>query len=154
MWRKTCFLLMALCLAACGRKPVAYEYRATPPDGWEPGDTLRFRIDTVRHAGIYTLSIRLRTAASVRYPYQTLWLGVRQRWRNPDRVTLDTIACSLYAPDGNVTGHGVSLYQYEQDCGQLPLAVGDCGEISVFHLMSHPVLPGIREVGIRIGSKE
>lgn len=150
MWRKTCILLIVLCAVACGHSPVAYEYRATPVDGWEPGDTLRFQVDTIRHGGTYNLSIGLRTSVSEPYPYQTLWLGVRQHWHNPERVSLDTVECRLNDPDGDVTGDGVSLYQYEQVCKSVQLTDGDYGEISVFHIMSCEILPGIREVGIKV----
>lgn len=150
MFRQIVILLVVLSVAACGDKPVAYDYCATPVEGWEPGDTLRFRIDTIRRSGDYELSLGVRTSASTPYPFQSLWLVVRQHWHNPERLVLDTLECRLTDEKGDVAGRGISLYQYDLPWKRVRLEAGDCADFSVYHIMRRELLPGITDVGVKV----
>lgn len=143
-------LLLLLLGTACQDKPAAYDYCATPLEGWEPGDTLKFRIDTIREAGTYAFSIGVRTSASTPYPYQSLWLVVRQHWHHPERVVSDTIECRLTDEKGDVAGHGISLYQYDREWRRVQLDSGDCADFSVNHIMRRELLPGVADIGIKL----
>lgn len=142
--------LVGLLLAACTHRPVAYEYRSTPVEGWEPGDSLHFRIDTLRQSADYVLTLGLRSSSAVPYPFQSVWLVVTQQWHNPERTLRDTVECRLTSPDGDVEGTGVSIYQVEQPLRQLRLTEGSWADITIIHCMRREVLPGITNVGIRL----
>lgn len=43
-------------VTGCEDKPLAFNYCSTPVEGWEPGDTLKFHVDTVKTAGAHTAS--------------------------------------------------------------------------------------------------
>lgn len=143
------FALLAL-VAACRQQPVAFEYAPTPIEGWEPGDTLKFKIDTLRQTGTYTLDLGIRTSASTPYPFRSIWLVVRQHWHRPERVLTDTVECKLTDAKGDITGHGVSLYQYTQPLGEVQLQEGDYADFSIIHIMRREMLPGVAAVGIRL----
>jgi len=147
------FALSALLLlfpAACGKRPAAFCYQNTPAGGWEAGDTLHYHIDSLRHGGSYRLALGLRTSAATPYPFQSIWLAVRQQWHAPDTLFVDTIECKLTDSKGDVTGNGVSLYTYTQELRNLRLGDGASAEISVMHIMRREIIHGIVDVGIRL----
>ena len=114
LWAVAVLLCCAFtCFVACGERPVAYDFCSTSVEGWEPGDTLKFHVDTLDASGVYNLSIGVRTSSSTPYPYQTLWMVVRQQWHHPDQVMLDTIKMQLTNEFGDPQGHGVTLYQFD-----------------------------------------
>lgn len=141
-------VLTALLCAACHNQPAAYEYRPTPLDGWEPGDTLRFRVDSLAASGNYCLNLGVRTSAMHSYPYRTLWLRIEQRWHNPETTRTDTVELSFVDSEGNFLGQGVSLYTFTQSVGRLQLRSGQSADITVNHLMRSEMLEGVEAVGI------
>lgn len=143
--------IVLLCaLTACRERTVAFEFRPTPVEGWEPGDTLKFSVDSLPADGTYTLRLGLRTAAAPAYPFRSLWLVVRQHWHNPDTVQTDTVECRLTDRKGDISGNGVSLYQYDIPLKSLMLTAGDRAEIGINHIMRRDVLTGVSAVGIRL----
>ena len=105
--------IMAGIVTGCKDKPLAFNYCSTPVEGWEPGDTLKFHIDTVKVAGTYRIDLGVRTSSSTPYPFQSLWLVVRQHWHNPNREMCDTVMFKLTNQRGDPNGHGVTIYQYD-----------------------------------------
>lgn len=140
----------ALLFTGCGGRPIAYEYQSTPMEGWEPGDTLCFRIDTVETEGNYVMTLGVRTSSMVSYPFQTLWLIVTQQWHNPEQTLCDTVECRIMESDGEMHGSGVSIYQIEQKFQRMHISSGAWAEVSINHYMRREVLPGITNVGIRL----
>lgn len=144
-------LLLALAaLAGCQQQPSAFAYRSTSVDGWEPGDTLHFHIDSLKESGNYVLTLGIRTSASTPYPFQTLWLVVQQKWYNPDTLRIDTVECRLTDEKGDIAGHGVSLYQYTQPFLSQHLNAGASADFSIIHIMRREMIPGISSVGIKL----
>lgn len=143
-------LLTVTGLNGCSRRTVIHHYEKVPVDGWTPGDTLKFAIDSIRTSGNYVPVIGVRTSPAVLYPYRNLWLAIRQVWHNPESVRTDTIECVLTEKNGTNNGNGVSIYQYEFPQKSFHLEQGSCGEISVNHIMRNDILPGITEVGLLI----
>ncbi len=135
---------------ACEHKPVCFSYCSTPVEGWEKGDTLRYHVDTLRQTGHYTMSIGIRSSSATPYPFQSLWLVVRQQWHNPEQQRCDTVECTLSNADGDITGTGVSLYQYELPFTEMDLNEGASADIRITHLMRTEMLPGITDVGIKL----
>ena len=124
-------LLLSLLLVACNRHHVAkFSYRSTPVDGWESADTLIFPIDSLPADGRYALSIEARFLSQARYA--------------------DTIYCSLTDHEGDVSGKGVSVYQYSFPVDTFQLHRGARGTITIHHIMRRNLLPGVSDVGIRL----
>lgn len=148
---RTLAIVLAVAATASCRRQLAYHtYRPTPTEGWEQGDTLHFHIDTLRHAGRYAMSIGVRTSASTPYPFQSLFLVVREHWHAPERITCDTIECRLTDSEGDLTGTGVSIYQAEQPLHTLELGDSASADISITHIMRRELLPGITDVGLKL----
>ena len=151
LWAVAVLLCCAFtCFVACGERPVAYDFCSTSVEGWEPGDTLKFHVDTLDASGVYNLSIGVRTSSSTPSPYQTLWMVVRQQWHHPDQVMLDTIKMQLTNEFGDPQGHGVTLYQFDLPWRMQHLQAGQWADISIYHIMRREMLPGISNVGIRL----
>lgn len=143
-------LLGCLSLIGCQRQLGAFAYRSTSVDGWEPGDTLHFHIDTLRQSGNYLLTLGIRTSASTPYPFQSIWLVVQQRWYNPDTLRTDTVECRLTDEKGDIAGHGVSLYQHTRPFLTQHLPAGASADFRIIHIMRREMLPGVAGVGIKL----
>lgn len=142
--------IIMLVSASCMRRPVAFEFQSTPIEGWETGDTLHYCIDSLHHGGNYRLQIGLRTSAATPYPFQSIWLVVRQHWHNPDTLVIDTMEFKLTNSKGDVAGSGISLYSYTQELGHLQLEEGSSAEVKIMHIMRREMIRGIVDVGIRL----
>lgn len=143
-------LSSATMVTACQHRPVAYSYETIDADGWDKTDTLRYLIDSLENGGRYKLTIGIRTSVSDPYPYRSLWMLVKQRWQNSERLVVDTVECSLIDEKGDTNGKGVSIFETVLPCHALELPRGACGEITVNHLMQREVLPGILSVGVKL----
>ena len=148
------FFILTFLLTACEHKPAAYDYCSVSVEGWEPGDTLHYHVDTLKTSGHYAFHIGLRTSASTPYPYQSLWLVVKQRWHNPERTTCDTVNCQLTDAKGDAEGAGVSLFQYDFPWATQYHEAGSSADISIYHIMRSEMLPGVADVGIRLSLKD
>lgn len=137
---------IAIGAASCDSVPASYAYRSTPLNGWEPKDTLAFPIDTIARPGRYILSVGVRTTAL--FPFQSLWLVVKQQWQEPAIGRLDTVVCRFTNAAGDPVNHGLSLNQYEFPFDTLYLERGTHGRISVRHIMRRDILQGVSDVGI------
>lgn len=145
-----CVLLFALLLVACNRRPVAaFSYRSTPVDGWESADTLIFPIDSLPADGRYALTVGVRTSSAYPYPFRTLALSIEARFLSQARYA-DTLYCSLTDREGDVSGKGVSVYQYTFPVDTFQLHRGARGTITIHHIMRRNLLPGVSDVGIRL----
>ena len=143
-------MLAAVLASACRPDAAAFSYAATPVDGWQPTDTLRFPVDSLREEGSYSLTLGVRTSTSVPYPYRSLTLRVSQHWQCPDTVLCDTVCVPLTDEQGNPAGRGITLYQLEQPFARHSFRTGQRGEIRISHLMRAGLLQGIESVGVRV----
>lgn len=134
--------------ASCDNHPAAYQYCSTPIEGWEPGDTLKYKVDTLKASGVYDFSLGVRTSSSTPYPYQSLWVVVYQQWHNPEQTMVDTVKLQLTNEWGDPQGHGVTLYQFDQPWRKLPLVKGQWADIRITHIMRSEMLRGVSDVGI------
>lgn len=151
--------ILALCTgclltASCDRRTPVLAYCPTPVEGWEPGDTLKYHIDSLAAAGRYRLSLGVRTSATMPYPFKSLWLVVRRDWHRPDTTLtdtrVDTVEVRLTDQKGDVNGRGVSLYEYSLPLEEDNLSQGTTADIRIIHIMRREVLPGVTDVGIRL----
>lgn len=146
--RNILLLALGVTLAACTRSTLIHVYRNVPAEGWDQSDVLSFPLDTVRHGGVYNLSIGVRTTNL--YPYQKLWIVVETALCNPDTAFADTLACTFVGDDGIKNGKGTDTQQYDFHLGQTLLQQGQSGTVSVRHIMRREVVPGVSDIGIRI----
>lgn len=146
-----CIVCVAAMLCACGNPRTSYNhYCSTLVEGWEPGDSLKFNVDTLKTAGKYQITLGLRTSVSIPYPYQSITLLVCQHWKNPERTFRDTVNINLTDEHGDANGSGVSFNQYTYEWKTIDIPIGSCGYITVNHLMRSEMLPGISNVGVKL----
>ncbi len=147
------FAILSLCavLASCREgRTAAFEYRPVPVEGWEAGDTLHFRVDTIRQGGSYRLSIGVRTSAAKPYPFRSIWLLICQHRHNPEAFTRDTLECRLANERGDALGNGTSLYTSTAAWQTVQLPEGSSADITVNHIMRRDMLQGVTDVGIKL----
>lgn len=145
-WVAGCIALCAC--TGCDHEATSYQCRPVDVDGWEQFDTLMFVVDSLPNDGLYALNVGLRTTNA--FPYQTLFLEVKQKWEQPAAYRCDTLKCTLAAPNGDIKGSGISHFQYVFPLGSHSLSAGQHGDIIIRHLMRRELLPGIASVGIEL----
>lgn len=149
-WHILLCICLSLTIMACRQKPAFFAFHSTPVEGWEQGDTLHFHVDSIEQTGNYHMLMGIRYSAATAYPFQSLWLVVRQHWHKPEMQRCDTVECKLTNADGDIKGTGVSIYQVEQPFMDLQLEQGATADISINHIMRREMLPGITDVGLKI----
>lgn len=135
-------------VSACGGGTVYDKFVSMPSDGLEKNDTAVFYVPPVASSGRYIREIGLRIAAA--YPFTSLSLEVCQTVEPGHRVSVDTLDCRLYDDDGNVLGHGISVYQYGFALPDIDLQKGDSLHVRVRHVMKREILPGITDIGFSL----
>ncbi len=141
-------LTVAMTLLSCGRKTVYDRFLHTDIEGWSRSDTLCFLVDTVKTDGVYMEEVGLRISDA--YPFTGITLVVEQQTTSQDTLFRDTLAIGLADRDGHIVSRGITYYNYNSHLRSLDLRRGDSLKVSVRHLMSREVLPGIADVGLRI----
>lgn len=148
-----CVFVIGLFLSCEKEKNIlCYSYHAISPIGWEQHDVQSFRLDTVSVEGDYDFLIGLRSTNA--YPFQSLWLLIREQAERPDTVASDTLECRLTDRQGNELGDGVSLYQQKFFLKTLHLSEGQVVTVNVSHIMRRPILQGISDVGLIVRRKQ
>lgn len=138
-------------VAACGDGTVYSKFVPAPVDGLEKNDTVSFSVPPVASSGSYRQEVGLRITAD--YPFKSLSLEVKQTVEPGHRVSTDTLVCRLYDDDGNLLGHGVSMFQYGFALPDIGLRKGDSLHVCVRHVMKREILPGITDIGFSLEAK-
>lgn len=143
-------LLLAFILTSCDndQQTLCYRYVSIPVEGWEIQNSISFPIDTIKTESDYAITLGLRTTN--RYPFQSIWLLVKQRWYNPDTTFMDTVKCVLMDNFGNESGSGISFKQNEYSIKNVHLKSKQSGSINISHIMRRNILEGISDVGIKL----
>lgn len=152
-WRLLCCSLVLLLFFSCSKEKnvLCFNYHAISPIGWEQHDVQTFKLDTVSAEGDYDFFVGLRSTNA--YPFQSLWLLIREQAERPDTVASDTLECRLTDRQGNELGDGVSLYQQEFFLKTLHLQAGQVVTVTVSHIMRRPILQGVSDVGLIVKRK-
>lgn len=125
-----------------------HTYQSVPVEGWESQNIVTFVVDSVPKESYYYMTLGIRTTNQ--YPFQSLWLQVKQRWFNPDTSLVDTVKCVLMDRLGNEYGDGIGVKQNVFDVCHIHLYSNQVGMIQVSHIMRRSILEGVSDVGIRI----
>lgn len=143
-------LIVLLGLMACDDKAVYHHYKPTLLAGWGKTDTLTFNIPPLEATASYQFSVGIRTV--VTFPYQSIWLVVRQYLNQYKFSRIDTIECKLANSKGDVTGQGIINYLHTFPLYTQTLYKGQTGKIRIYHIMRREELPGISQIGIKISN--
>ena len=135
-------------LSACTGGTVLHSYKPLPAEGWERCNTVCFDIPKAEADIDGSLFIGLRTAAHI--GIEEVVLAVEQYSETSGLLRRDTVRYPLNDDEGNALTGGVNYHQYENR--QLPILLqkDKSAAVRIHHLMTHEVISGITEVGIRI----
>lgn len=132
----------------------AYDhYEPVELDGWGRNDTTRYCVPR-QGEGKYAMQLGLR--ATQAYPYKTVsliveWKVIPNKERSASRVAADTVVCRIIDDKGRLSGKsGVSSSELLQHVSSFRLNRGDSLFVTVRHIMSRDLLPGISDVGIQL----
>ena len=142
-------LLLIVSLASCDRKRVFESYRELDEKGWHKDSVVVFNAqltDTIKNHNLY---VNIRNKGT--YPYSNLWLFLTIQ--SPDGTSkTDTVEFTLAEPSGKWKGSGIGGLHDNQIPYKSSVYFPHKGEY-VFSLkqgMRDNVLPGIRDIGVRI----
>ncbi len=142
-------LLLIVSLASCDRKRVFEAYRELDEKGWHKDSVVVFNAlltDTIKNHNLY---VNIRNKGT--YPYSNLWLFLTIQ--SPDGTAkTDTVEFTLAEPSGKWKGSGIGGLHDNQIPYKSSVYFPHMGEY-VFSLkqgMRDNVLPGIRDIGVRI----
>lgn len=147
----SCFFIISILfvLTSCDRKRVYESYRRLDDKGWNKDSLVVFRAqltDTIKNHNLY---VNIRNKGT--YPYSNLWLFLTIQ--SPDGTSkTDTVEFTLAEPSGKWKGSGIGGLHDNQIPYKSSVYFPHKGEY-VFSLkqgMRDNVLPGIRDIGVRI----
>ena len=147
----SCFFIISILfvLTSCDRKRVYESYRRLDDKGWNKDSLVVFRAqltDTIKNHNLY---VNIRNKGT--YPYSNLWLFLTIQ--SPDGTSkTDTVEFTLAEPPGKWKGSGIGGLHDNQIPYKSSVYFPHRGEY-VFSLkqgMRDNVLPGIRDIGVRI----
>lgn len=147
----SCFFIISILfvLTSCDRKRVYESYRRLDDKGWNKDSLVVFRAqltDTIKNHNLY---VNIRNKGT--YPYSNLWLFLTIQ--SPDGTSkTDTVEFTLAEPSGKWKGSGIGGLHDNQIPYKSSVYFPHRGEY-VFSLkqgMRDNVLPGIRDIGVRI----
>lgn len=153
MRRYVSILLMAwMLLSACHDNLVFSTYKATPTNGWDKNEPVKFEVSSLPAEGEHQMLLGLRLSDS--YPFRNFHVVVKQERYPSGEETTDTVIYDVVDRHGNINGQGVNYYQYEAPVRTLNLTEGDSLSITVKHIMKREIMPGILDVGVIIEKNE
>ncbi|MBF1442604.1 MAG: gliding motility lipoprotein GldH [Prevotella pallens] len=148
------FVIIVLALVACNDSRVYDKYQSLSIDGWGRTDTVTFNVPR-QEEGIYNMDLGMRVFQN--YPYKSITLIVErtvirtQHKKQTSQSYQDTVVCNVIDNEGRLVGkRGITTSAIEQRIGIFPLQRNDSLKVSVYHIMSKELLPGISDIGIQI----
>lgn len=142
-------ILMMAGIYSCDHKKVFEAYRSLDEKGWNKDSVVVFKAvlsDTLRNHNMY---VNIRNKGT--YPYSNLWLFLSIG--SPDgKLLTDTVEFSLAFPTGRWKGSGIGDLHDNQILYKSSVYFPHKGQYTfrIKQGMRDNVLPGIRDVGIRI----
>ena len=141
-------LVIGLLCCACNNQKIYSHYEHVSETGWERIDTINFFIPPVSESGTYHEELGLRIDTT--FPFQSLTMEIIQTIFPEGRQEYYTKVCPLIDKSGNITGAGVSLFQYTIPVNDIILNQGDSVHITIVHSMKREIMPGVTDVGISL----
>ena len=142
-------ILLITGIVSCDRKRVFEAYKTLDNNGWNKDSVVIFDValsDTIKNHNLY---VNIRNKGT--YPYSNLWLFLSVG--SPDgKMVTDTVEFSLAEASGRWKGSGIGDLHDNQILYKSSVYFPHKGNYT-FHIkqgMRDNVLPGIRDIGIRI----
>lgn len=146
---------MILC-TSCNDREIYSQYRILKDARWPQEDIVVFDIDsTLVKPGVrYNISLELTN--NINYPYQNIWLFVKDNMNRPDSMEVSSIEAYLADDKGKWLGGGSwSLFQltvpYKKD---VMFPDKRNYQIRVSQGMRDEMLDGIERVGLKISESK
>lgn len=146
-------IIAAAAFTSCFDNTIHFEYKGTNIGGWNRDDSITFSVKPLEESSYYFEEIGIR--ANVDFPYERLHLIVRQEVVSTTdstrrTVITDKVSLPIYDEEGNPTGTGVNLRQYQIPLKTVKLQAGDSIQVSIKHNMRDSIICGIADVGVKL----
>lgn len=138
-----------LAIAACSHLPVYSHYEHLESDGWDCRDSITFTAN-VSDSAVYQLNLGLRANNSFPFTQLTLVAHCYSAVSHVDRT--DTITLNITDSEGNMKGKGTTVFHYDALLPDMLLFAQDTLYVTVSHVMTRHLLPGITDVGLTVES--
>ena len=158
----TAMVSAMLTIAACSHIPLYSHYHHLPAEGWLRNDSIVFTTippssvtskNTVSDgdsASCISYGLTLGLRATNTFPYTQLMMAVHSHTTDYKTNRTDTITLNITDEKGNNQGVGTHLFQYDIPLPDLSLHIQDTLIVSVRHIMSRKLLPGITDIGLTV----
>lgn len=145
----TLSILILAGIASCDSKRVFEAYKTLEEKGWNKDSVVTFNVhltDTTRNHNLY---VNIRNKGT--YPYSNLWLFLTIGSPDGHQLT-DTVEFTLAEPSGRWKGSGIGDLHDNQILYKSNVFFPHGGDytFSIKQGMRDNVLPGIRDIGLRI----
>lgn len=144
-------LCLSLLLFACNKGEVYYQFKHIPNAKWGKDNVLLFDIDSTTMDAFRQYNISIELSHNGQYPYQNLWLFVKQNLQDSTFIT-DTIEIELADIYGKWNGNGSGgIYQLSVPYKK-SIAIHPEKRCSIFirQGMRDEPIKGIEKVGVKI----
>ena len=136
-----------LAIAACSHLPVYSHYEHLDSDGWDSRDSITFTAG-VSDSGVYQLVLGLRANNTFPFTQLTLVAHCHSAVSHVDRT--DTITLNITDNEGNMKGKGTTFFHYDALLPNMILFDQDTLSVTVAHVMTRRLLPGVTDVGLTV----
>ena len=145
--------LCALLLTSCHKTKTFHQFSPIPTEGWGKTDTIGFDISKL-HSDTLIINIDIRHDYS--YPYQDIYLTIRENLSDSTRYKTNTLHLKLADEFGDWTGDGWSYLTQSSHHYKTILKpqFSENSRIEIQSLMKDSLLQGVTDIGISINHKD
>ncbi|MDP4186197.1 MAG: gliding motility lipoprotein GldH [Bacteroidota bacterium] len=142
-------MLLIVLLVSCDPNRTYEKYQKVDKNGWHQDSTIYFAVDISDTVNLYNLYVNIRNKGN--YPNSNLWLFLTVTPPKGKSIT-DTVEFNLADIHGKWMGKGLGdLYDSQHLYkGKVFFPTAGTYRFKIQHGMRETLLPGIRDVGIRI----
>ena len=133
---------------ACTGEVAYHHYVPVAEEGWDKEDTLILKTDTLYETATYSVEVNLRTTAE--YPYKQVMLMVEEKVLPNKAKRVFPVTFQIASDEGLRNGEKLLYYELDRQLALQQLSQGDSLQFRIYHKMRRQVLPGIKDVGIKI----
>ncbi|MBQ9561782.1 MAG: gliding motility lipoprotein GldH [Prevotella sp.] len=140
--------IAVLLLAACSTDTVYHHFESTSDEGWDKEDTLTMQTDEMQETGTYELTLDVRTTEE--YPYQDLSLMVEETLLTSKAKRLYPVTLQIATRQGERNEEGLAYSEFRRELSKQYIRKGEKIRFRIYHKMRRLVLPGVKDVGIKL----
>lgn len=136
-------------MACTADNALYHHYETVADEGWDKEDTLLFSTDTLRETASCSLEVEMRTTMD--YPYRSLSMMVEETAVPTGEKRVYSVTLQIATDEGERNGEHISICTLGEVLpGEHKVMKGNVVNYKIYHKMRRQVLPGIKDVGVKL----